>query len=341
MKKLSLLLALLIIMTGTVSAGSAAPVRVAASFYPIYVIAQNVLADVEGVELYQLAQKNTGCLHDYQLLTSDMKALAEARALLVNGAGMESFLGQVHEQLTDLKIIDSSEGIELLPSADDDEEAEEDDHDHDADDGHDAEHDHDDEHDAVEEAVREQNASRGHKHPRHHHHGDFNSHIWLDPANAAQMAKNMAKGLQDILPDAAEKMNANAEAFSEKMAKLSSDMSEGLKNVKSRDIVTFHEAFPYFAKAFSLNTVAVIALEPDEPLPPALLKNVIKKVRSAGNPPLFTEPQYSAEAANIVSNETGAPIYELDPAVTGDGSADSYENAMRKNLDVLVEALNK
>ena len=54
---------------------------------------------------------------------------------------------------------------------------------------------------------------------------------------------------------------------------------------------------------------------------------------------LFVEPQYPAKTAETIARETGAKLYTLDPVVTGDGSADSYENMMRENARVLQEAL--
>jgi zinc transport system substrate-binding protein len=42
-----------------------------------------------------------------------------------------------------------------------------------------------------------------------------------------------------------------------------------------------------------------------------------------------------------VAQETGAPVYELDPLVTGDGEMTAYEDTMRKNLTVLQEALGE
>ena len=58
-------------------------------------------------------------------------------------------------------------------------------------------------------------------------------------------------------------------------------------------------------------------------------------------PPLFTEPQYDDAAARTVSRETGAPVYTLDPIVTGpdDAPLTYYEDVMRQNISVLLEAL--
>lgn len=309
MKIIAVLLALALVFPGAAAlpAAQAQDVyHVAASFYPVYVIAQNVLEGVEGVEITSLAPGVSGCLHDYQLLASDMKALSQADVFLINGAGMETYLDAISAQMPRLPIIDASQGIELLPNDTSHEE-----HGHTTDDGHD------------------------------HDHGEFNSHIWLSPRNAAMMADNLARGLAKLLPDQEERMLENAQNFLIRMTALQKEIADGLKDVKRRDIVTFHEAFPYFAKAFDLHTVAVINREPDQPLPPSLLAEVTQQVKEAGNPPLFIEAQYSDLAAKVISQETGAMVFELDPVVSGAGGLDAYETAMLKNLKVLQEALNQ
>ena len=60
-----------------------------------------------------------------------------------------------------------------------------------------------------------------------------------------------------------------------------------------------------------------------------------------GVPPLFIEPQYEDKAAQAISRETGAPIYTLDPIVTGpqDAPLTYYEDVMRQNLSILLTAL--
>ena len=83
----------------------------------------------------------------------------------------------------------------------------------------------------------------------------------------------------------------------------------------------------------------MVALEPDEPLSPRMLAEVVDAVKAAGCPPLFTEPQYESAAVQAVSQETGAPVYALDPLVTGDGAMTAYQDVMRANLAVLQEAL--
>lgn len=304
---LTLLMALLLSLAplGQAAFAQTENVKVMTSFYPLYIFAQNLLSEISGVTLQNLTHPSTGCLHDYQLLTSDLRNLSDADLLIVNGGGMESFLDTLSAQFPQLEVLDSSGGIQLIPETE-------------LVDDHDDPDDHDD--DA-------------------HDHGEYNAHIWLDPKNAVQMCRNIALGLQTLLPHQAESIALNLEAYVERLEKLDKELRDQLKGLKRRDIVTFHEAFPYFAKAYDLHVVAVLALEPDEALSPAMLSELVKRVKEHGLPPLFTEPQYEDRAARAVAQETGAKIYELDPIVTGDGSPDAYEAGMRRNAQVLIEAL--
>ena len=61
-----------------------------------------------------MAQPQTGCLHDYQLSSGDMRKLSQADLFIVNGGGMESFLDNALELFPDLNIIDTSEGVTKL-----------------------------------------------------------------------------------------------------------------------------------------------------------------------------------------------------------------------------------
>ncbi len=294
----SILLLSLLLCCGC--AAQAEDAKIVASFYPVYILAQNVLRDVDGVTLSCMTAPSTGCLHDYQLLTSDMRTLSGAKALLINGAGMESFLPGLQEQLPTLEIVDCSQGVALL---------------------------------------EEDCAEAGHDHDHGHDHGEYNAHIWLAPRNAMEMVGNMEEALSALLPESAEKIHANAAAYRAELDALDQELSAAIAALPHKKIVTFHEAFPYFAKAYGLEVAAVMALEPDEPLSPRMLAEVVDAVKAAGCPPLFTEPQYESAAVQAVSQETGAPVYALDPLVTGDGAMTAYQDVMRANLAVLQDAL--
>ncbi len=84
------------------------------SFYPMYVAAANVIGDVKGVTLKNLSEPQTGCLHDYQLTTEDMKLLSKADLFIVNGGGIETFLTDVASNYPKLDIIEACQNVPLL-----------------------------------------------------------------------------------------------------------------------------------------------------------------------------------------------------------------------------------
>ena len=172
--------------------------------------------------------------------------------------------------------------------------------------------------------------------------GEENPHVWVSVSNAIIQVKNIAEQLAELDPVNAEKYKNNASVYTKKLEALRNDMHSSLDNVKTKDIITFHEAFPYFAKEFNLNIVDVIEREPGTEPSPKELEDTIAKVKQLNVKALFAEPQYPAKAAGVIAKETGAKVFTLDPAVTGESKADAYDdyiNIMKKNLDVLKEAL--
>lgn len=306
MKKLLSLLTALLLLTLPCAAQAE---TVVTSFFPIYVFACNLLDGVDGLTVTSLTPPGTGCLHDYQLQTGDMKRLHQADVFLINGAGMESYLQGVFEAFPELPVVDASVGVPLLESCVE--------HDH----GH-------EEHDEEEE------------HDEHLH--EVNAHIWLDARNAILMVRNLADGLMTHLPAQAEKIAANRDAYIVRLTALDAELKASVAPLPRRDVITFHESFPYFAEAYGLNVAAVLNHDPEDALSPRALAELCRTVTQLGAPPLFTEPQYEDVAALTIARETGASVWNLDPIVTGpadDLPLTWYEDMMRQNLATLTEAL--
>lgn len=300
MKKsmLSALLALALAMCSGCAAEEDAGKTIVTSFYPMYVFTQNVVRDVPGVRVVNMASESAGCLHDYQLQTRDMVTLEGADALVINGGGMEQFMDKVIAQRPELPVINASDGIEMLCG--------EDDHDHD---GHD------------------------------HDHGVFNAHVWLDPALAMRQVQNIADGLAAVDSENAEAYQQNAAAYKARLQALHAELSAQLAPLAGSAIVTFHEAFTYFADAYGLVVAGVIANDAGEEPSTRQIAATCDLVKQYQVKALFVEPQYPTKSAETIARETGAKVFTLDPVVSGDGSPESYENAMRENARVLTEAL--
>lgn len=316
-KILSLLMVSLISLMGCSKApeesnDSSDSLTIVTSFYPIYISTLNIIKDVPGVNLVNMTKAQTGCLHDYQLSPEDLKTLSNASIFVINGAGMEGFLDRVISNQKDLNIVTASEGISLLSS-----EGEE----HSHDDDHDNEEEHSDDHD--------------------HDHED-NPHVWVSITKNIEQVKNIAKGLSEYDPANAAKYEENANAYIQKLEDLRAEMHEAIDVLPNRNIITFHEAFPYFAEEFNLNIVDVVEVEAGTEPSPKQLEETIEIAKANNVKSLFTEPQYAAKAAETIAKETGIKLYTLDPIVTGDSTPDSYDdyiNKMKENLETLKEAL--
>lgn len=169
-----------------------------------------------------------------------------------------------------------------------------------------------------------------------------NPHVWVSVSNAILQTKNIAAKLSEIDPAHAEQYKNNADMYIAKLEKLRAEMHEAIDPLPNKNIVTFHEAFPYFAQEFNLNIVDVIEREPGSEPSPKELEETINKVKALNVKALFAEPQYPSGAAKTIANESGSKIYILDPIVTGTADSkdyDAYINIMKKNMEVLKEAL--
>ena len=261
------------------------------SFYPMYIDVINITKDVEGVKVINMTKPQTGCLHDYQLTTEDMKTLEQANVFVANGAGMESFIDKATKQNKNMKVVEASnyKDINFIKDGDED-----------------------------------------------------NPHVWMSVTYSIAEVKAITAALCEADPANKDAYRKNALDYCMKLEKLKKEMHEELDDLPHKDIVTFHEAFPYLAKEFKLNIVSVIEREPGTEPTPQELETTIAKVNTLPVKVLFTEPQYSPAAAETIAKETGAKIYQLDPVVTGEANLeamDAYISAMKKNMNILKEAL--
>ncbi|MGI6120467.1 MAG: metal ABC transporter substrate-binding protein, partial [Desulfosporosinus sp.] len=264
------------------------PFTIATSFYPMYIFTLNIAKDIPDVKVINMTKPTTGCLHDYALTPEDMRNLEEAKVLIINGAEMESFMDKIAGQMPNLKIVEASDGIEL-----------------------------------IKDHVDEGN----------------NPHVWVSISNAIQQVQNIGEQLALLDTNNARRYQENTNAYIKKLEAQKTKMHIALDGIKNRDIITFHEAFPYFAEEFNLNIAAVIEREPGSAPNAKELSETINKIKSLKIKALFAEPQYPVKAAETIAAATGAKVYTLDPVVTGPMEADAYINIMDRNLKTLEEAL--
>lgn len=88
--------------------------NIVTSFYPTYIATLNIVEGAQNVNLKNMADATTGCLHDYTLTTGDLSALEKANILIENGLGLESFNEKIVATYPNIKIVNTSNGIETI-----------------------------------------------------------------------------------------------------------------------------------------------------------------------------------------------------------------------------------
>ena len=166
-----------------------------------------------------------------------------------------------------------------------------------------------------------------------------NPHVWVSISNAITQVQTIGDQLAILDPNNATKYKENTNVYIKKLEAQRDKMHLALDGIQNRDIVTFHEAFPYFAQEFNFNIAAVIEREPGSAPNAKELSETIDQVKGLKITALFAEPQYPAKAAETIATATGAKVYTLDPVVMGPMEADAYINIMDSNLNILKEAL--
>ncbi|MDD4112680.1 MAG: metal ABC transporter substrate-binding protein [Herbinix sp.] len=292
-------------------------INVVASFYPTYVLTINLTDGISDIKVDSLTDFSAGCLHDYQLTTNDMRLLSNADLFIINGGGMEEYLGDVLDSYPDLTIIDLSKDIDMLES----------------------EAHHDDEHDHGEENP--------------HVWLDPELYI-LQIKNARKglvdyIQEENNKDDSNYAEDAIDLLHSNTKAYLEDVQELAEEMNQVLNTVNdmvqnkniSNKVVVFHDSFAYLSSKAGLEVAYTIELDEETPLSAGEVAKVISAVRQENIRYLFTEEQYDDTISNRIEDETEAKVYVIDSAVTGDADKDSYIEAMRRNIETLKEAFGE
>lgn len=169
--------------------------------------------------------------------------------------------------------------------------------------------------------------------------GESNPHVWLSVRLHLQQVNRIAEGLAGLDPAHAEAYRVNAVAYTRRLRMLQSRLEDGLKAVGSREVVTFHDAFPYFARDYGFTVVTVVERHPGSQPNARELRGAVSEIRKRGVRFVFAEPQYPAASAELIAKETGAVVLYLDPAVSGSSGPDAYIQIMDRNLATLQRAL--
>ena len=251
-----------------------------------------------------------GDAHVYEPTPNDVKAVAGAKLLVVNGLGFEGWMSRLAEASGYAgPVTVASEGVKPREMAEG-----EDHHDH-------AEADH----------------------AAHDHHG-VDPHAWQDVANAVTYVKNIAAGLDAADPDGKATYDANATAYVAELEALDAEVRAAMAALPAdrRKIITSHDAFGYFGAAYGLELLAPEGVSTESEATASDVAGIIRQIREDAIPAIFVENIKDRRLVDQIAAEThavvGGELY-TDALSAKDGPAPTYVDMIRHNIGTLTEAL--
>lgn len=177
----------------------------------------------------------------------------------------------------------------------------------------------------------------------------FDPHVWND----VQLWKSAVETIRDTLatadPANAEAYNGNASSYLAQLDELDAYIKEQAARIPAerRVIVTAHDAFGYFARAYDFEVEAVQGISTEAEASTADIQALATIVLERDVPAIFVESTISPRTIEAVQEavraggsevEVGGELYS-DALGAPDGPAGSYTGMMRSNIDTLVSAL--
>jgi len=293
------------------STGAAADYTVIATTSVFADLAQLALGDNVTIETIIPAGVD---VHTFEPSPADAQKLAGANLIVMNGLGLDEWAlslleaaGKSEEDVLELaEGIDESNAWVYLEG---------------------------EEHD--EEEGEEHSEEEGEEHG----HGGTDPHIWLDPKGAAIYVNRIAARVAAELPERAAEIESARDAGLAEIAALDEELRVGFAAIdaSTRKIVTFHDAFGYFARAYEIEIVGVAVEAPGQEPSAKEIAALIDAIKAAGVTSVFSEAQFPSKVLDQVAAETGATVLEnLYSDALGDAPANSYLGAMRANASAIL-----
>lgn len=287
------------------SANVLAATQVVTSLKPIELLVKAVAADE--VEITTLVQPGASP-HNYTMKPSQRRALENADAIFWVGPELETFLTRL---LSGNEFRDRT--YSLMHGEDAPEIETEDDHD-----GHDDDH-----------------AEHGHDH------GDGEDpHIWLDPALALDMAKEIHKVLSQQEGADVAALDANLKRFEQELSTTERDITTRLKPVADIDLFTYHDAFTRFVEHYGLKLEGILTLNPELSPGARHIAEVQQKLQEANQPCLLTEPQFNRQWWRSITEGLDITFSTWDPLATDiEPSREGYTTFQQGLADAVLKCL--
>jgi ABC-type Zn uptake system ZnuABC Zn-binding protein ZnuA len=241
-------------------------------------------------------------VHTYEPKVSDVRAVAGARLLISVGLGLEEWLQGLVQNAGNSKLllVEASKGVSL---------------------------------------IREDTKTGERAEPGHRHEG-ANPHVWLDPANAEVLCRNIAAALEAVDGTAADFYRTRLAAYVKKLNATAASLRVAVSALKDKRFLSYHPAWPYLARGLGFRLVGVVTQDPSQEPSARALAALISRIRTEKIRVLVTEPQMPSKVPDLLAKETGIRVITLSDMVGYGGSKTHLEN-MERNARALVAALSE
>ena len=292
------------------STSTLASTQVVTSLKPIELLVKAIAAD--DVEITTLVQPGASP-HNYSMKPSQRRALEAADAIFWVGPEMETFLTRL---LGGSEFRDRTYSLmhgENVPEVQ-------------SDSGH-------GDHDDHEE-------SGGHDDHRHDHGSGEDPHIWLDPALAVEMARDIHRVLATLKSADTHVLDANLARFEQAMAETETAINQRLDPARDIDLFTYHDAFTRFVGHYNMNLEGILTLNPELSPGAGHIAEVQEKLRNANQPCLLTEPQFNRQWWRSITEGLDITFSTWDPLATDiETDQDGYITFQQSLADAVLKCL--
>ena len=169
-------------------------------------------------------------------------------------------------------------------------------------------------------------------------HRQGNPHYWLDPANGAIIAETIAAALTRTDPGNSAAYETGLEEFRARLETKMEEWRRIAEPLRGMEIITYHNSWPYFARAFGVEVVGFVEPQPGIEPTPSHTAQLISMIRSRKIKVIGKEPYFNSRTPESIARQSGALVVELPPSVGGAADANDYFALFDALLSRLVES---
>jgi ABC-type Zn uptake system ZnuABC Zn-binding protein ZnuA len=173
--------------------------------------------------------------------------------------------------------------------------------------------------------------------------GEPNPHLWLDVANAKAYVERIRDGLSKVDPPGAGHYADRTKLYLAQLDDVDAWIQAEVAKIPAprRKLVTFHDAFPYFAKRYGFTLQGVVVASPGKEPSARQLTALARRIRQAEVPAIFAESQFNPKVMEVLAREAGVKVVTnlYNDSLSDGPEADTYIALMKHNVTQIVNAL--